>query len=92
MIRIYMSFVVTDDWLKYNTKSNGSNVSAINASQAKILNLEWSDIVTGWKDKVLDITISDARAELFILLKGVKGKKNQQKVISMFKMSQLKAI
>jgi len=77
--------IVTDSWIKKNTMKDNSSVCAINSSQAKILNLEWSDITSGWKEKVIGTRISDVRAELFVLLRGVSGKKNQIKVIESFK-------
>ncbi len=72
--------IVTEAFLLQGLES----FNHINKSQLTLLN-EPSPAQKGWKDRVLGQTISDARAELFILLKGVGGEKNQQKVIDDFK-------
>lgn len=92
-----MSFIVTREWIKkYTTNQNKKNTKgvstgiAINASQAKILGLEWTDIKKGWIEKVDGFVISDASKHLFELLKGVRGKNNQRMVIDSFKYTYLK--
>lgn len=72
--------IVTEEFLKTGLKS----LNHINKSQLILLN-EKSPAEKGWKDRVLGTQISDARAELFVLLKGVTGDKNQQKVIDDYK-------
>jgi ribonuclease HI len=72
--------IVTEEFLHQGLES----LNHINKSQLTLLN-EASPAQKGWKDRVLGQQISDARAELFILLKGVSGEKNQQKVIDDFK-------
>lgn len=72
--------IVTEEFLLTGLKS----LNHINKSQLILLNEE-SPAQKGWKDRVLGQQISDARAELFVLLKGVTGDKNQQKVIDDYK-------
>ena len=72
--------IVTEEFLLQGLES----FNHINKSQLTLLN-EPSPAQKGWKDRVLGQQISDARAELFILLKGVSGEKNQQRVIDDFK-------
>jgi len=72
--------IITEEFLLTGLKS----LNHINKSQLILLN-EKSPAEKGWKDRVLGQQISDARAELFVLLKGVSGDKNQQAVIDDFK-------
>lgn len=72
--------IVTEEFLLTGLKS----LNHINKSQLILLN-EKSPAEKGWKDRVLGQEISDARAELFVLLKGISGDKNQQAVIDDFK-------
>lgn len=72
--------IVTEEFLLTGLVS----LNHINKSQLILLN-EPSPAKAGWKDRVLGQELSDARAELFVLLKNVSGDKNQQKVIDDFK-------
>jgi ribonuclease HI len=72
--------IVTEEFLLSGLKS----FNTINNSQLILLNID-ADSKKGWKDRVLGQKISDARAELFVLLKGVSGEKKQNAVIEEFK-------
>ena len=72
--------IVTEEFLLTGLKS----LNHINKSQLILLN-EKSPAEKGWKDRVIGQEISDARAELFVQLKGISGDKNQQAVIEDFK-------
>ena len=80
-----MSLKVTKEFIVKNTTNEESGISAINSPQAKILGLEWGEIVSGWRNKVIGKVISNRSAELFILLNGVRGKQNQKTLINNFK-------
>ena len=80
-----MSYKVTKEWIVINTTKQHSEISAINSPQAKILGLEWNELVSGWRERVIGKEISNASKELFEKLIGVKGKRNQQLIINEFK-------
>jgi ribonuclease HI len=61
---------------------------SLNASQATILGLLWSE----WINSVEGSVISDASAELFIRLKGVRGQKEQARLIAQFKKEKAKQL
>jgi len=56
----------------------------ISESQLLLLDLE-STQKESWKELALDKQLSDARAELFVLLNGVKSKEIQEKIIANYK-------
>ena len=58
--------------------------SDISDKQLTLLNINTSER-ENWYEKALDESISDARAELFVLLKGITTKVNQEKIISNYK-------
>ena len=58
--------------------------SDISDKQLTLLNINASER-ENWYEKALGESISDARAELFVLLKGISTKVNQEKIISNYK-------
>jgi ribonuclease HI len=56
----------------------------IGENQLLLLGIE-ADKKEQWYERVLGSKISDARAELFVLLKGIVAKKDQERVISNYK-------
>jgi ribonuclease HI len=56
----------------------------ISENQLKLLDLDL-DKKNTWKNEVIKKNISDARAELFILLSGISSKTNQNKIIQNYK-------
>lgn len=83
--------IVTDEWIVEHTiKHTEEGISAINASQAKILGLEWHELTKGWKSRVIGLQISNAGKELFELLCAARGSKKQMMIIEEFKRSQKK--
>jgi len=75
-----MAVTVTKEWInKYTGMS-------INTAQLRLLDYEkFDDAKKGWKEEVEGKIISNARAELFILLQGARGKKLQASVIKNYK-------
>ncbi len=71
-----MSVTLTKAFIKEHIQGE-----ALNASQATILGLLWSE----WINRIEGTVLSDASAELFIRLKGVRGEKEQARVIAQFK-------
>ena len=71
-------YVVEMDWIN-------DNVTGLTIPQAKILGMEWEDVLKGWKRRAVGMEISNARKELFERLMGVKGKAKQRRVIDNFK-------
>lgn len=58
--------------------------SEISDNQLKLLDIDETQRAS-WYEHALGKNISDARAELFVLLKGIKTKANQDKVIKNYK-------
>ena len=56
----------------------------INESQLVLLDVK-EDEKSGWRALSIDKQLSDARAELFVLLNGVEGKEIQDKIIFNYK-------
>ena len=56
------------------------NICNINNKQCELLGLSFFTIRRGWIDDLdsINIEISESDAQLFKLLHGIKGKKNQQ--------------
>jgi len=78
-----MSVTMTKELIyKY---SLGEKTNAINSSQCIILGFEFKELKRGWIHKVKGKVISSASFELFKRLKGIRGKKNQLRVIDNFK-------
>ncbi len=71
-------YIIEKDWID-------DNVTGLTIPQAKILDMEWEDVIKGWKRKTVGKKISNARKELFERLRGVKGKVKQKRVIDNFK-------
>jgi ribonuclease HI len=71
-----MAVIVTKEFIEEHIHGE-----ALNASQATILGLLWSE----WINRIEGTALSDASAELFIRLKGVRGEKEQARVIAQFK-------
>ena len=67
--------VVTEEFLALGVSSE------ISDNQLTLLDIEKEN----WKDKALGKNISDARAELFVLLKDISAKTNQDKIIKNYK-------
>ena len=70
--------IVSQNFLELGKDENGD----INASQALLLDVDKSQ---SWEESVLAKQISDARAELFVLLRGVDDKQTQDRVIENYK-------
>ncbi len=58
--------------------------SLISDKQLTLLDIDHSER-ENWYELALGRTVSDARAELFVLLKGIKTKANQEKIIKNYK-------
>ena len=56
----------------------------INEKQVILLDLNPQEM-SQWQEKVMGKNISDARAELFVLLRGINTKTNQEKIIQNYK-------
>lgn len=67
--------VVTEEFLALGLSSE------ISDNQLILLDVDKEN----WKEKALGKNISDARAELFVLLKGITAKTNQDKIIKNYK-------
>ena len=61
-----------------------SEPSKISDNQLKLLDIDVDDR-DHWQEKALTKSISDARAELFVLLKDITTKANQEKIIKNYK-------
>jgi len=61
-----------------------SDFSKISDKQLTLLDIDVSDKET-WHEKAVGKSISDARAELFVLLKDITTKANQEKIIKNYK-------
>ena len=61
-----------------------SDFSKISDKQLTLLDLDVND-KENWKEKAIGSSISDARAELFVLLKEITTKANQEKIIKNYK-------
>ena len=72
--------IVTQTLLNLGVKDNED----INESQLILLDIQVDDI-SQWKDLALDKELSDARAELFVLLSSIKTKKARETIISNYK-------
>ena len=77
MVRVSRDFIH-----EFTTKDSEC---AINSSKCLILGFKFGDLHKGWISRVDGMIISDASAELFKRLKCVRGKKEQKKVIDLFK-------
>jgi ribonuclease HI len=70
--------LITEEFISLGTSGEVSD------NQLKLLDVE----VENWKENALGKTISDARAELFVLLKDITAKTNQDKIIKNYKVLQ----
>ena len=71
--------VITEEFLALGVSSE------ISDNQLTLLDVEKEN----WKEKALGKNISDARAELFVLLKDITAKTNQDKIIKNYKTLQI---
>ena len=72
--------IVTEALLDLGVHEDGS----INKSQLTLLDIQESD-KNQWRTLALDKQLSDARAELFVLLRGVRDESVQEKIILNYK-------
>ncbi|MEA1983449.1 MAG: ribonuclease H [Campylobacterota bacterium] len=72
--------IATETFLKLGVAEG----ETINESQLTLLDLEPSD-EENFRELALDRELSDARAELFVLLRGVKAKTQQKNIIANYK-------
>lgn len=72
--------IVTDELLELGMNEDES----INESQCILLGVQQSELLT-YRDVALEKELSDARAELFVLLKGMGDKEIQEKIIANYK-------
>ncbi len=72
--------IVSEDFLRLGV----NEPSEISDKQLTLLDIDVAD-KESWFDLALGKSISDARAELFVLLKGITTKANQEKVIKNYK-------
>ena len=80
-----MSVIIDTDFIREHTSNLEKSCFAINGSQCKLIGLDFQSLKKGWLKNFKSIEVSNARAELFKLLHGVNGKKNQMKIIEDFK-------
>jgi len=71
---------ITEEFLALGVK----DPSEISDNQLKLLDIDIDD-KDNWFELALGKSISDARAELFVLLKGITTKVNQEKIIKNYK-------
>ncbi|MGB5964671.1 MAG: ribonuclease H, partial [Sulfurimonadaceae bacterium] len=72
--------IVSEDFLSLGV----NDPSDISDNQLKLLDIDVAQ-KESWYELALGKNISDARAELFVLLKGITTKANQEKVIKNYK-------
>jgi ribonuclease HI len=72
--------IVSGDFLSLGV----NDLSDISDSQLLLLDIDVADKAS-WYELALGRNISDARAELFVLLKGITTKANQEKIIKNYK-------
>ena len=72
--------IVSGDFLSLGV----NDPSDISDSQLLLLDIDVAD-KSSWYELALGKNISDARAELFVLLKGIATKADQEKIITNYK-------
>ena len=72
--------IISEDFLSLGV----NDPSEISDNQLKLLDIDVSQ-KSSWYETALGKNISDARAELFVLLKGITTKVNQEKIIKNYK-------